>query len=62
MDCDYAFILASRKAGLECGSVLGCDYNVRIHIPVLIEVNAEQIGCSREKQEAEEKTAQRFVD
>jgi len=38
------------------------DYNVCIHVPVLIEVNAEQIGCSCEKQETKEKAAQRFVD
>jgi hypothetical protein len=48
MNCDGLFILVSRKADLDCGSAIGCDYDVRIHVPVLIEVNAEHIGCSRE--------------
>jgi hypothetical protein len=62
MNRDYPFILVRENSSPDGGAQIGCDYCVRIHIAILIEIDAEQVGCSREKQETEEQAAQRFVD
>ena len=55
-------LLEPRDALPDGGRVIECDHGIRIHIPVFIQVDAEQVGPSGDKQEAEDKAGQRFVD